>query len=128
MRILVADDDRVIVTLIAGLLRQKGHEAVPVFDAMQAVMFAARPPPVDAIILDIHMPGGTGIEAIRRLKSLPKTALIPLVVLSGSTDPALPDKVKADGADAFLSKPVDPAQLFATLERLVPAGGAPSQR
>lgn len=127
MRVLVADDDRVIVTLIAGLLRQRGHEAVPVFDAMQAVMFAGRPPTVDAIILDINMPGGTGIEAIRRLKSLPKTALIPLIVLSGSTDPAMPDKVKADGADAFLTKPVDPALLFAALEKLASRGVAGPQ-
>lgn len=119
MRILVADDDRVVVGLVAGLLRQKGHEAVPVFDAMQAVMFAAKPPGVDAIILDINMPGGTGLEAIRRLKSLPKTALIPLIVLSGSTDAAMPDKVKAQGADAFLGKPVDPAKLFEALARLV---------
>jgi CheY-like chemotaxis protein len=120
LRILVADDDRIVVTLIASLLRAKGHQVVPVFDAMQAIMYAMRPPVPDAIILDINMPGGTGVEAIKRLKSSHNTALIPVIVLSGTTDPQIPAKVKAMGADAFLSKPVDPAMLFATLAKIVP--------
>jgi CheY-like chemotaxis protein len=121
VRILVADDDRIVVTLIAGLLRGKGHEVVPVFDAMQAIMFAMRTPAPDAIILDINMPGGTGVEAIKRLKVSLNTALIPVIVLSGTTDPQMPAKVKALGADAFLSKPVDAAALFAALAKVVPA-------
>lgn len=120
MRILVADDDRIVVTLIAGLLRSKRHEVVPVFDAMQAIMFAMRAPAPDVIILDINMPGGTGVEAIKRLRSSLNTALIPIIVLSGTTDPQMPEKVKAMGANAFLSKPVDPAALFAALANVLP--------
>lgn len=121
MRILVADDDRIVVTLVAGLLRKKGHEVVQVFDAMQAFMFAVRAPGPDAIILDINMPGGTGIEAIKRLKSSLDTARIPVIILSGTTDPLMPEKVKALGADAFLSKPVDAAALYAALAKVLPA-------
>jgi CheY-like chemotaxis protein len=120
VRILVADDDRIVVTLIAGLLRSKRHEVVPVFDAMQAIMFAMRAPAPDVIILDINMPGGTGVEAIKRLRSSLNTALIPIIVLSGTTDPQMPEKVKAMGANAFLSKPVDPAALFAALANVLP--------
>lgn len=120
MRILVADDDRIVVTPIAGLLRSKRHEVVPVFDAMQAIMFAMRAPAPDVIILDINMPGGTGVEAIKRLRSSLNTALIPIIVLSGTTDPQMPEKVKAMGANAFLSKPVDPAALFAALANVLP--------
>jgi CheY-like chemotaxis protein len=120
VRILVADDDRIVVTLIAGLLRSKRHEVVPVFDAMQAIMFAMRAPAPDVIILDINMPGGTGVEAIKRLRSSLNTALIPIIVLSGTTDPQMPEKVKAMGANAFLSKPVDPAALFAALGNVLP--------
>lgn len=122
MRILVADDDRIVVTLVAGLLRNKGYQVVPVFDAMQAFMFAMRPPAPDAIILDINMPGGTGIEALRRLKSSLNTALIPVIVLSGTIDPQMPEKVKSLGADAFLGKPVDAAALFAALAKVLPPG------
>jgi len=120
MRILVADDDRIIVHLVAGLLRAKGFQVIPVFDAMQVFMFAMRRPAPDAIVLDINMPGGTGVEALKRLKASQNTALIPVIVLSGSTESGMPEKVKALGAEAFLSKPVDPGALFAALEGALP--------
>ena len=72
---------------------------------MQAFMFAMRPPPPDVIILDVNMPGGTGIEAIKRIRASLNTALIPVIILSGATDPQIPEKMKSLGADAFLSKP-----------------------
>jgi two-component system cell cycle response regulator len=118
MKILVADDDRVVVELIAGLLREKGHEVIPVYDAMQAVMFAVRQPAPDAILLDIAMPGGTGLVAIRRLRASRNTAHIPLIVVSGTKDPGMPDRVRALGADAFLGKPVDYVALCHALEVL----------
>jgi CheY-like chemotaxis protein len=121
MRILVADDDLIVVHLVASLLRAKGHTVVPVFDAMQAFMFAMRAPMPDAIILDINMPGGTGVEALKRLKASLNTALIPVIVLSGTTDAQMPDKVKALGADMFLHKPVDPGALFDALQKVHPS-------
>ena len=60
MRILVADDDRVVSTLVCALVRKKGWQAIAAFDANQAFMVAMQNPPPDAIILDIGMPGGTG--------------------------------------------------------------------
>jgi CheY-like chemotaxis protein len=120
LKILVADDDPVVVQLVAATLRGKGYEVIPVFDAMQAVMFALKTPPPDAIVLDIKMPGGgSGVDTIKRLKSSRKTALIPIVVLSGTTDPDMPDKVRAAGAVAFLGKPVDPVALCETLEAVL---------
>jgi CheY-like chemotaxis protein len=120
MRILVADDDRIVVHLVASLLRGKGHEVVPVFDAMQAIMFSMRRPLPDAIILDINMPGGTGIETLKRLKASQITALIPVIVLSGTTDAQMPSTVQALGAEAFLQKPVNPEALFAVLHKVRP--------
>lgn len=120
MKILVADDDPVIVHLVAGLLRAKGHEVIPVSDAMQSFMYAMRTPLLDLIILDINMPGGTGIEVLKRLRSSLNTALIPVIVLSGTTDAQMPEKVEALGASAFLRKPVDPVALFAALAKASP--------
>jgi FixJ family two-component response regulator len=51
-------------------------------------------------------------------RSFREAALIPIIVLSGTTDPQMPAKVKALGADAFLSKPVDAAALFAALAKI----------
>lgn len=111
MRILIADDDRVIAQLAAAVVRQVGHVPVHAYDAMQTVMFAMRAPAPDLIILDINMPGGTGIDALRKLKQSTRTDQIPVIVLSGSIDQSLPAKVKELGAAAFLAKPLDPTAL-----------------
>jgi len=86
---------------------------------MQAVMLALKTPAPDAIILDLKMPGGSGLDAIKRLKSSRKAALIPIIVLSGNTDPDMPDKVREAGAVAFLGKPVHPGALCDTLEQVL---------
>jgi CheY-like chemotaxis protein len=112
VRILIADDDPVVSAALAAILRTRGHDIVPAFDAMQALMFAMRAPHPDLILLDINMPGGTGITALTKLKASTKTALIPVIVVSGATDAALPARVMSMGAVGFLPKPVQPDGLF----------------
>jgi DNA-binding response OmpR family regulator len=114
MRVLLADDDRVLTHLLSSRLRARGVETVVAHDAMQAFMSAMRSPP-DAIVLDLQMPGGTGLEALRKLKTSAKTSSIPVIVLSGSGDAQTPDQVKGLGADEFLLKPVDPEALYQVL-------------
>jgi len=118
MRVLVADDDPIITRLLHSALRVKGWEVSVAADAMQAVMFAGRTPSPDAIILDINMPGGTGIAALKRLKASVRTSNIPILVLSGAIDPALPQTVKDLGADEFLVKPVDLDLLYLSVCRM----------
>jgi CheY-like chemotaxis protein len=117
MRILVADDDLVMSQLICAIVREAGHEPMPAFDAMQTVMFAMRSPAPALIILDISMPGGTGVEALRKLKRSAKTSMIPVVVLSGSADAGMPAQVKALGAVDYLPKPIAPESLLAAVSR-----------
>ena len=119
MKILVADDDRVLSQLVCAVVREAGHEPVPAFDAMQTVMFAIRPPQPAAIILDINMPGGTGLEALRKLKLSARTSPIPVIVLSGSTELDMPQQVKQLGADEFLAKPINPEVLVLAIERVL---------
>ena len=116
MKVLLADDDRVLTTLLSSRLRARGVETVVAHDAMQALMAAMRTPP-DAIVLDIQMPGGTGIEALKKLKTSTKTSAIPVLVLSGSGSNDTPDQVKALGADDFLLKPIDAETLYRALCR-----------
>lgn len=118
MRILVADDDAVVIHLIRSGLREKGWQVEVAADAMQAVMFALRSPP-DLIVLDINMPGGTGITALKRLKASVKTQFVPVLVLSGTTDESVPSTVQDLGADGFLSKPVDLDELNRTLRQIL---------
>lgn len=114
-RILVADDDRVVSHLVSGILRREGYEVTTAMDAMQTVMFAMRAPQPDAIVLDLQMPGGTGLEALRKLKASTKTLQIPVVLLSGSADAAQRQRVEELGVVASLHKPVDAAALLAAI-------------
>ena len=117
--ILVADDDRVLAQLLSSRLSKANYSVVVSYDAMHAFMVAMRLAPA-AVILDINMPGGTGFEVLKRLKSSTKTSLIPVIVLSGSVDPADVQNVINMGADEFLGKPPDFERLEGALIRLLP--------
>lgn len=116
--ILVADDDRVTVRLISARLKTEGYEVVAAYDAMQVGMLAQRSPPA-ATILDINMPGGTGLGALRRLRASSKTGSVPIIAISAADDPSLPEETKKLGADAFLPKPISFERLFQLLRDLV---------
>jgi response regulator RpfG family c-di-GMP phosphodiesterase len=74
----------------------------------------------DVVVLDVHMPGMSGLELCSRLKGSPATASIGVVVLTGSAGGTADDAAEA-GADALLRKPFSPLELLAIAERL--AGG-----
>jgi DNA-binding response OmpR family regulator len=118
MRILIAEDDRVALEILAAAVKAAGHEVTIAQDAMQAVMVAMRTQP-DAIVLDIGMPGGSGVQVLQRLKASVKTSMIPIVVVTGSSEPDLPDRVRSMGAAEFMTKPVNPSQLREVLDRVL---------
>lgn len=72
MNILIADDDRIQIMLVTAFLRKAGFTVSSAFDAMQAFTLAIRTTPA-AIVLDVNMPGGTGLEVLKRLKNSYKT-------------------------------------------------------
>jgi putative two-component system response regulator len=117
MKILVADDDRTLCNILTATFRKRGWEAKPALDAMQALMMAKQQPRPDMILLDINMPGGTGLMTLERLKASSLTADIPVVVVSGTTDPEAPRAAKAGGAVAFVKKPVDAEGLARAIEK-----------
>src|SRR4051794_31669934 len=97
MKILLADDDRVLVHLLTSQFQARGCEVVLAHDVMQVLMMAMRGRP-DAILLDIQMPGGTGLIALKQLKASTKTSTIPVVVLTTASDPEVLDRARATGA------------------------------
>jgi CheY-like chemotaxis protein len=113
--ILIVDDDRVLSALVASLLRGKGYKTFVAFDAVQAMMVAMRRPPVNAIVLDVNMPGGSGEETLKKLKDSTRTSDIPVIILSGSIDAEGQERVRTLGAAAVLSKPLVPEELFQAL-------------
>jgi two-component system, cell cycle response regulator len=121
--VLVADDDRVVVELLSLGLAARGFKVTVAADGMQVIMAARRTPP-GAILLDMMMPGGTGFDVLKRLRSNAATARIPVVAMSATTDPALTQKVQELGADAFLLKPVRLDEVAATLRQVLEKASA----
>ncbi len=119
-KILIADDDPVLVASVGGVLKSRGYTIVIARDAMQAVMFAVQQQP-EVIVLDINMPAGTGHGALRRLQASARTSSIPVLVMSGSTDLTLPAAVRSEGAKGFFRKPVDLDALCARIDELLPS-------
>lgn len=99
-----------------------GFEPLAAADAMQAVMHARHSSP-DVILLDINMPGGSGLMVLRRLKSLTATRRIPVIVITGAEGTDLPEKVRALGAHAFLRKPLEMVDLMNLLVDLASPKG-----
>jgi len=74
---------------------------------------------VNAIITDLHLPVMDGFELLEKIRAGERTARLPVIVVSGDSDPGTPARVRRLGADAFFEKPYSPAQVRATLERLL---------
>ena len=126
-RILVVDDTPQNVKLFADLLTAKGYEVTTATNGEQALESIAKRPP-DLVLLDIMMPGINGYEVCRKIRENPATALLP-VVLATSLDPNQ-ERVKGieAGADDFLAKPVNQAELFARVRSLLRIKGLQDER
>jgi response regulator RpfG family c-di-GMP phosphodiesterase len=119
LRLLLVDDDAALRALVRTTFEVVDLEVEEAEDAREARRrIAARRP--DVIVLDVLMPGESGLDLCRSLKSDPATSSIPIVLLSGSDGGSLVAS-DAAGADAYIRKPFSPLELLAVVERL--AGG-----
>src|SRR5690349_20394842 len=115
--VLVCDDDRVMSHLISTRLMKAGAQVLVAYDAMQAMMMTVRTVP-DAVVLDLSMPGGSGLDVLRRLKTSTRTALVPVLVVSGSVHPEQQAEAMRLGAVRFFPKPPHMDQMLQCLEEI----------
>lgn len=116
--ILVVDDDAPILLLMRNLLREFGFEPVAAGSGAQAIEEARRRTP-DLILLDRNMPGMTGDEVLRELRSSHGLTDVPILILSG--EPMEPDEIQRLGATGAVLKPFDVPELVATIRGHVTA-------
>ncbi|WNV76729.1 response regulator transcription factor [Geodermatophilus sp. DSM 44513] len=117
-RVLVADDEDDIRALVVLAVRRAGCTvAAEVADGTQALA-AARTDPPDLAVLDVSMPGATGLEVCAALRGDAATAGIPVLLLSAGASPDDVARGLAAGADAHLAKPFSVAGLVTRVREL----------
>ena len=117
-KILLVEDEPAIQELLAFNVTQCGFQAIPVGDAGSALAQIGRELP-DLILLDWMLPGTSGIELARRLRSEQRTRNIPIIMLTARTDER--DKVLGldSGADDYITKPFSPRELMARIRAVL---------
>src|SRR6201989_2810964 len=117
-RVLVVDDILSNVKLLEAKLSAEYFEVASAFNGLECLAKMEEATP-DIVLLAVMMPGMDGFEVCRRIKSNPKTAHVPVVMVTALDQPS--DRVTGleAGADDFLTKPGDDAALFARGRSLV---------
>lgn len=116
---LVADDDVEICSLIGTILRSGPYALTICNDAESALVCVQRDEPFDIVICDFMLPGMSGIELIGQVRSNPRSADVPIVMISGHNNYAMDARAKSAGANVFLNKPFTLRQLRSTVESLL---------
>jgi phosphoserine phosphatase RsbU/P len=111
MRILVADDDRVGLTILTRAVQLLGHEVVTARDGQDAWLKLDEATPPSIAIVDWMMPGMTGVELCRRIREDEARSPLYVIMLTARSDRAdLVTGIEA-GADDYITKPFDPDEL-----------------
>ena len=121
--ILVCDDDAGIRTIVSEHLGRQGYTVIEAESGDQALIMAAEHQ-VEAILLDLYMPGLSGWETLQRLRNTPATANIPVVVLSVLSSSLRPQLT--GNAQGWVQKPFNENLLFAELGRVLHHGDGPA--
>lgn len=116
--ILIADDSHFHQALVTKALKDKGFQLLVAEDGVHATIIAQRVLP-DVILLDLTMPGGSGVEVLKRLKRSAKTKTIPVIIVTANEDPAAKGVVTSLGASEFLQKPINPEELVEKISALL---------
>ena len=116
--ILVADDDPVTNLLITRELQKEGYGVLMAHDVVHASMTLTRTR-IDAVIVDVRMPGGSAFDVIHRMKNSTRLGPIPIIAISSSMTQELAADLVRHGADRCMKKPVDVNALQTTVKELI---------
>ncbi len=116
-RILVVDDERHIVRLVQVNLERAGYEVLTAYDGVEALEVARAELP-DMVILDVMMPRMDGFETLKELRADARTKEIPVIMLTAKAQDADIFKGWSSGVDSYLTKPFNPRELLAFVNRI----------
>ena len=116
-RVLVVEDNELNLKLFCDLLRAHDYQAEPVRDGREAVARAREFRP-DLMVMDIQMPHVTGYELIVAMKNDPGLAAIPIMAVTAYAGREDEERIRAAGADAYVSKPISLARFIEAVAAL----------
>lgn len=117
-KILVADDESHILSVVSLKLRNAGFEVVCAHDGNEAVAMAASERP-DLLITDYHMPGLNGLEVCAKLRENGELKALPAIMLSARGYHLTESELAQSGISQMISKPFSPRQLLATVNEVL---------
>jgi len=116
-KILLADDSVTAQNMGRKILADAGYEVITVNNGSAALKKVSEQKP-DLIVLDVYMPGYSGLEVCQRLKEAGDTSRIPILLTVGKLEPFKPEEARRVRADAFIVKPFEASELLSALSKL----------
>lgn len=116
-RVLVVEDNELNLKLFCDLLRAHGHVTEPVRDGREVVDRARSFVP-DLVIMDIQLPHVSGLDLIEALKKDEQLAPVPIMAVTAYAGKGDEDRIRAAGAEAYVSKPISVMKFIETVEGL----------
>lgn len=117
-KILIADDENSLRFLLRKTLESDEVKILEAVDGKEALSIALKQKP-DLIILDVVMPDLYGSEVCQRLRKQPKTASIPVIILTANSVIYGEEQAKESGADHFMTKPFSPLELKSLVKKIL---------
>lgn len=116
--ILVVDDEPHIRRMLEAVLGTRGYDVTTASDGTQGLADLGDDP-VDLVILDLMMPGANGLEILSRIRTDPRRAKTPVIILTAKGQDTDREAALAGGADDFLTKPFSPKKLIARIAEIL---------
>jgi type II secretory ATPase GspE/PulE/Tfp pilus assembly ATPase PilB-like protein/ActR/RegA family two-component response regulator len=121
--ILLADDDAMLRHLATAILESGGYRVVQATDGAAAIAILESGQDISMVITDLRMPGMDGEEVVKALRRKVSTALLPLIVLTGSDEHDTEVRLMDAGADDYIRKPIDPPRFLARVKAALRRAG-----
>ncbi|MFP4329611.1 MAG: HD domain-containing phosphohydrolase [Spirochaetaceae bacterium] len=115
--ILIVDDDTRTLEVLTDVLRQESYKVITAGEGRSGLQMVKKHKP-DVVLLDMKLPGASGLHILKELKTREETFRIPVIMITGQEDGDLKRKALAAGADEFVNKPAEIAELKARVRAL----------
>ena len=121
--ILVVEDNENNMMLVRDVLQMKGYTVLEATTGTEGVRLALEANP-DLILMDIHLPDISGIEALTQIRAAPPVRKVPAIAVSASVMPEDQQKIITSGFDAYITKPLNMRNFLVSVEKLLGGNSA----